>query len=172
MARFAVTLGEQTLPVEVVERDGRYHVRLGDEWLEVDARLPERGPASLLIGGVSYLVDMQDDQGEILVTVGCETHRVRVQEASRALGRGARGAAGGRGQRLVAPMPGRVVAVHVKPGDRVGPDAPLVTLEAMKMENEFRATTGGVVTGVEVTAGQAVNAGDLLVVVEAPEPPA
>jgi biotin carboxyl carrier protein len=171
VARFVVTLGSETLPVEVAERAGRYHVRLGDEWLEVDARFPERGPASLLIGGTSYVVDLADDQGEVLVTVGRETHRVRVEEASRALGRRARGAAGGAGQRLVAPMPGRVVAVHVRPGDRVGPEAPLVTLEAMKMENEFRAVAGGVVTEVTVTVGQAVNAGDLLVVVEAPGPP-
>jgi acetyl/propionyl-CoA carboxylase alpha subunit len=38
-------------------------------------------------------------------------------------------------------------------------------LEAMKMENEFRATAAGVVTEIPVTVGQAVNAGDLLVVV-------
>jgi len=62
-------------------------------------------------------------------------------------------------------MAGRVVAVHVRAGDRVEPDAPLVVLEAMKMENEFRATAAGVVSEVAVAPGQAVNAGDLLVVV-------
>jgi len=64
-------------------------------------------------------------------------------------------------------MPGRVVAVHVRPGDRVEPDAPLAVLEAMKMENEFRATAGGVLEEVAVAAGQAVNASDVLVVVSA-----
>jgi biotin carboxyl carrier protein len=62
-------------------------------------------------------------------------------------------------------MPGRVVAVHVGPGDRVEPGAPLVVLEAMKMENEFVAAVDGVVAEVRVSPGQAVNAGDLLVVV-------
>jgi biotin carboxyl carrier protein len=65
-------------------------------------------------------------------------------------------------------MPGRVVAVHVRPGDRVEPGAPLLVLEAMKMENEFRAAVEGMVTQVTVEPGQAVNAGDLLVVVAPP----
>src|SRR5262249_54785473 len=73
--------------------------------------------------------------------------------------------AAGRG----ALMAGRVVAVHVRRGDRVEPDGPLVVLEAMKMENEFRATAAGVVAEVAVSAGQAVNAGDLLVAI-APSP--
>jgi biotin carboxyl carrier protein len=64
-------------------------------------------------------------------------------------------------------MPGKVVAVHVSPGDAVEPGAPLVVLEAMKMENEFRATAAGVVAEVRVVPGQAVNAGDLLLVVVA-----
>jgi len=51
----------------------------------------------------------------------------------------------------------------------VEPDAPLVVLEAMKMENEFRATATGVVTEVAVAPGQAVNAGDVLVVVRPEE---
>jgi len=162
--RLAVTRDGETFPVEVVEAEGRYRVRLGEEWLEVDARLPAAGPASLLIGGQAYLVDLADENGDVVVTVGAETCRLQVEEAGRRFGR-RRGGVAGAGQRLVAPMPGRVVAVHVRPGDRVEADAPLVVLEAMKMENEFRATASGVVTEVAVAAGQAVNAGDLLVVV-------
>jgi biotin carboxyl carrier protein len=121
--------------------------------------------ASLLIGAESWLVHLAEADGDVLVTLGGETHRVQVEEGSR---RRDRPRAAGSGQRLVAPMPGRVVAVHVRPGDRVEPGAPLVVLEAMKMENEFRATTAGTVSQVTVSPGQAVNAGDLLVVVTPP----
>ena len=71
----------------------------------------------------------------------------------------------GGGQRLVAPMPGKVAAVLVAVGQPVERGAGLVVLEAMKMENEFRATGSGVVTEVHVSPGQAVNAGDVLVVI-------
>ena len=163
--KFTVTLGPETLPVEVVEEGGRYRVRLGEEWLEVYARMPASGPVSLLIDGASYVADLAEEDGEVVVTLGGATYRVQVEEAGRRFGGGRGGAGAGAGQRLVAPMPGRVVAVHVRVGDRVEPDAPLVVLEAMKMENEFRAAAAGVVAEVGVTVGQTVNAGDLLVVV-------
>jgi biotin carboxyl carrier protein len=63
-------------------------------------------------------------------------------------------------------MPGKVVAVLVEVGQRVERGAGLVVLEAMKMENEFRATGPGVVSAIHVAPGQAVSAGDLLLVVE------
>jgi biotin carboxyl carrier protein len=72
----------------------------------------------------------------------------------------------GGGQRLLAPMPGKVVAVLVEVGQRVERGAGLVVLEAMKMENEFRATGAGVVSAIHVAPGQAVSAGDLLLVVD------
>jgi biotin carboxyl carrier protein len=161
--RLALTLDGETVAAEVVERDGRYRVRVGDEWLDVDARLRPGGAVSLLIGAESWLADVADEDGDVLVSLSGQTCRVQVEESGRRSDRPRAG--GGAGQRLVAPMPGRVVAVHVRPGDRVEPGAPLVVLEAMKMENEFRATAGGTVSQVGVTAGQAVNAGDLLVVV-------
>jgi len=161
--RLVLTLDGETVAAEVVERDGHYRVRLGSEWLDVDARLGPARATSLLIAGESWLVDLADEDGDVLVSLDGRTHRVQVEESGRRPARPRAG--GGAGQRLVAPMPGRVVAVHVRPGDRVEPGAPLVVLEAMKMENEFRATAGGTVSQVTVTAGQAVNAGDLLVVV-------
>lgn len=163
--RFVVTAGGRTLVVEVAEVESRYRVRLGDEWVEVDARRLPSGPWSLLIAGSSHLADVGEEHGEVVVALAGETYRVRVEEPGRGGRRVAAARAPGRGQRLVAPMPGRVVAVHVRPGERVSAGAPLLVLEAMKMENEFRATTGGVVTEVRVAPGQAVNPGDLLVVV-------
>jgi biotin carboxyl carrier protein len=136
-------------------------VRVGEAWHEVDG--PPAGlPGALLIDGVAFRVDdLAEEDGEIVVTLGADSFRLRVEAPGVPLDRRRGGTAG---QRLTAPMPGRVVAVHVAVGDRVAADAPLVVLEAMKMENEFRATAGGTVTEVAVTAGQAVNAGDLLVV--------
>ena len=64
---------------------------------------------------------------------------------------------------LKAPMPGLVVRVAVEEGAKVEAGAPLVVLEAMKMENELRATAAGVVKGVKVKGGQAVEKGQVLV---------
>lgn len=63
---------------------------------------------------------------------------------------------------LVAPMPGMIVRVNVSVGDQVQAGQGLVMMEAMKMENELRATGAGTVTRVLVTPGTAVEKGALL----------
>ena len=68
---------------------------------------------------------------------------------------------------LTAPMPGLVARVLVQPGDRVQAGQGVVVIEAMKMENELRATTARVVRAVRVTAGSAVEKGTVLVEFEA-----
>ena len=79
-------------------------------------------------------------------------------------GKGATAAEGP--QRVTSPMPGKIVRVLVKPGDRVDARQGLVVVEAMKMENELRARAAGTVTEVRVTEGSSVEAGAILVVLE------
>ena len=64
---------------------------------------------------------------------------------------------------LVAPMPGLVVRVAVAVGDQVSAGQGLVVIEAMKMENELRSASAGVVTAVRAVTGQAVDKGAVLV---------
>jgi pyruvate carboxylase subunit B len=64
---------------------------------------------------------------------------------------------------LKAPMPGLVVRVSVEPGQAVESGAGVLVLEAMKMENELRATSAGIVRAVRVQPGQAVERGQVLV---------
>jgi len=67
---------------------------------------------------------------------------------------------------LVAPMPGLIVRVAVKPGDEVRAGQGLVVMEAMKMENELRAVAAGRVKSVQAQPGMAVEKGALLVELE------
>jgi pyruvate carboxylase subunit B len=64
---------------------------------------------------------------------------------------------------LVAPMPGLVVRIDAQVGDVVQAGQPLVVMEAMKMENELRATAAGAVSSIRVTVGQAVERGAVLI---------
>ena len=60
---------------------------------------------------------------------------------------------------VTATLPGLVVAVPVAVGDEVDEGAVLLTIEAMKMQNEVRAPRGGRVVEVSVAAGQTVTTG-------------
>ncbi|WP_421681414.1 acetyl/propionyl/methylcrotonyl-CoA carboxylase subunit alpha [Stenotrophomonas bentonitica] len=68
---------------------------------------------------------------------------------------------------LVAPMPGRIVATLVAPGMAVKRGAPLLVLEAMKMEHTLQAPADGTVQGYRVKAGDQVGDGAVLVDFEA-----
>ncbi|HEX2763026.1 MAG TPA: biotin/lipoyl-containing protein, partial [Allosphingosinicella sp.] len=82
---------------------------------------------------------------------------------------GAAGGAGGGSASdgvILAPMPGRVIAVEARDGDKVAKGQKLVTLEAMKMEHSLTAPFDGVVAEVAAVAGAQVSEGDRLVRVE------
>jgi acyl-CoA carboxylase subunit alpha len=70
---------------------------------------------------------------------------------------------------LVAPMPGNVIRLGAQVGDTVGAGQPLIWLEAMKMEHTITAPTDGVLTQLNVNAGQQVEVGAVLARVEPPE---
>ena len=67
---------------------------------------------------------------------------------------------------IVAPMPGKVVRVHVAEGATVEKGVGVVVVEAMKMQNEMKSPRAGVVVSVNVKPGDTVNAGDVLAVLE------
>ncbi len=165
--KYVATLDGHATVVDVSGGEGRYRLTIGDEVWEVDARLTAQGIYSLLIGGVSWVADVVDREGTCVVDVGGEVWEVLVEEQTRWIIRTRAGAAGNaHGQRLVAPLPGKITHVAVRPGDRVQAGDTLVVIEAMKMENEFKAAAAGTVVEVRVAPGQAVNPGDLLVTLE------
>ncbi|MEO1552843.1 MAG: biotin/lipoyl-containing protein, partial [Pseudomonadota bacterium] len=70
------------------------------------------------------------------------------------------------GDAVKAPMPGKVIAVHVKPGDTVEKGAVMAVMEAMKMEHSLTAPRDGVVATVETSVGAQVPEGEILVALE------
>jgi biotin carboxyl carrier protein len=67
---------------------------------------------------------------------------------------------------ITATLPGLIVAVGVSPGQEVSEGDALITIEAMKMQNEVLAPRGGRIAAVAVEAGQTVATGALLVRIE------
>jgi geranyl-CoA carboxylase alpha subunit len=75
-------------------------------------------------------------------------------------------ASGGDGK-VRAAMNGRVVAVLVKPGEKVLAGQPVMTLEAMKMEHVHTAGVAGTVSSIDVAEGEQVTTGKIVVEIEA-----
>lgn len=64
---------------------------------------------------------------------------------------------------IKAPMPGKVVKCLVKKGQEVEKGHGVIVIEAMKMENELKAGSEGIIETIHVEEGQSVEAGQLLV---------
>jgi biotin carboxyl carrier protein len=146
---------------------------------------------TLAIGGREFVVDVQElDADRFEVAVGGERFEVALQgdeelpeariapvppaegEAPTALApalppaapRAPRPRAAGSGlSALAAPMPGVILELRVKAGDRVERGQPVAVLDAMKMHNLIGAPRAGVVAELCVAAGQAVGHGDPIV---------
>jgi len=71
----------------------------------------------------------------------------------------------GEGEKINAPIPGKVLSIKVKPGDMVKAGDVVLILEAMKMENEIGSPVDGTVKQVVVKEGQSVNTGDVMIVI-------
>ncbi|HKQ68858.1 MAG TPA: biotin/lipoyl-containing protein [Polyangiaceae bacterium] len=163
--RYFVTLGQREVPVDVKPLpDGRWNVEIAGQKLDVDACSVE-GALSLRIDGRVVDLTFASASPEVSYaglgargTAIVETDRSRAQTSSR------QKSAGTRGQGVSAPMPGRIVRVLVAKGDSVALGAPLVVIEAMKMENELRALHAATIAEVLVKPGDTVESGAKLVV--------
>jgi len=119
-----------------------------------------------LTDGESTLTALVEGAGtEWFVTIGGRRIPVTVEswrERTLAEAQAAQAGAGGPLD-IRATLPGLVVAIRVEEGTTVTAGDSLLTIEAMKMQNEIRAPRDGVIGQVAVSAGQPVAAGVLLV---------
>lgn len=154
---FAVSVDGHTRHVDAARIDGH------SLSLVVDSVFPEHASARPS-DEVSVVADPVT--GQHVVHVGAVPVAVTLN-GRRRWGRKDEGSAAGAGpQRVVAPMPGKIVRVLVKVGDRVTARQPTVVVEAMKMENELRASREGTVAEIHVREGMSVDAGALLIVIQ------
>jgi biotin carboxyl carrier protein len=163
---YEVTVGGASVRAEVTQLgDGRYEVTLDGHKSIVDARFPEPGVMHLIRNGEAFEFDHIATADGYEVTLYGTRYLVEVlderRKVLRALGRGA-GDSGG--QVLSTSMPGKVVALLVELGDVVEEDQGIVVVEAMKMENELKASGPGVVKEIAVATGDTVEGGATLVV--------
>lgn len=67
---------------------------------------------------------------------------------------------------LKAPMPGLILKLKKKIGDSVSVGEPLLILEAMKMENEVRSISSGIIKNIYISEGESVEKGSLILTIE------
>ncbi len=103
---------------------------------------------NILIDGISYEIVVRDPRAERAAALA--------RAGTRALGRA----------EVRAPIPGRITKILVPAGGRVTKDQPVLTLDAMKLENEIQAPRAGTVHDLSVQPGHSVEKGWLLFTID------
>ena len=141
-------------------------LRIGEQSFELDLRRVGPGSFSVLIGHRSFDFDVTPEGDELIISSRAGAWRVSLIDERRRAAREASGRQLSGRVELKAMMPGRVVSVLVKPGDEIAAEQGVLTVEAMKMENEIRTPKAGRVIEVRVTAGHTVEKGEVLAIIE------
>jgi biotin carboxyl carrier protein len=168
LRRYSVKIGGSERIVELEDLDGKVRAVVDGNERLLDARLVEPGVWSLLEGDLQTVARVDGAAPKVTVAIarpGEDPLIVSAEvETARSAGLAALAkradAGGGAPAALRSPMPGRV-----KVGDRVTAGQAAVVVEAMKMENELRATRAGTVQELRCAEGAAVEAGQDLVVI-------
>jgi biotin carboxyl carrier protein len=166
--RLLVNAGGVTHRVELDEGNGTGLIRVKVDEREylIDATNPSPGVYSLVVHGKVYNALVWQRRGRREVQVGHWSASVEVVPAQGQRPSAKPAAALGGRQEITAPMSGRVVQVVVQPGQTVQDGESLMIIEAMKMETEIRAIAPGQVKDIQVSVDMAVEAGQLLLVIE------
>ena len=162
---YLVTLGSDEYSVSIHD-DGSVTVAPSGD--RIDVCRVSATEFSVLVGDRSVRVAAARENGEITAFAAGRMYAPIVEsERERMLRKFARETGETSSKKeLHAPMPALVVRLEVAVGDDVKPGQGLIVLEAMKMENELKASMGGRVKEVYVTAGKPVEKGELLLVIE------
>ena len=169
MNKLTVTIDDKTFEVEVAPQRGEaglFTVTLDGEPFTVyvpDADTPNADTPDavdwMIVDNRPYEMLFAPDLHSVQLEGMRHTIQVRDKET-----RSVRPASGD--GRIKAPIPGLIARLNVEPGQAVEAGQTVLVLEAMKMENEIRASKGGVVRQVHVKPGQTVVLNEALVEIE------
>ena len=164
----AVNGVKQQIEILVPAPGCRFRLSRGPE-RSADVATPEPGVYSVLLDGRSYDARVERTSGHLIVSVQGHRFEIEVRDPRR-WSPNAASRRGGDIETVRAPMPGKVVRVLVAPGDTVEAGQGVMVVEAMKMQNEMKASRSGRVLAVAAKEGATVTAGEVLATIGSPAP--
>ena len=163
---YEVTIDGRNYQLELNRVEGRWQCRLDGREIQLDAISPRRDVLSILIDGKAYEVKRERTATDLHLWVGPARYQAELRDPRSLRGRKGAGGDDKGPKKLIAPMPGKVVRLLVAEKTQVEAGQGILVVEAMKMQNEIKSPKAGIVQKIVATEGGAVNAGDVLAIVE------
>lgn len=174
---FEAELKDKKYKVDVVETRTQWKISLkeeGKDWIHYDLSKNDYKRSesyfSFLFKGASYMMDVVGQDTDYTVYTRNSFRTVRIFNDEMILHESLKAGGGlGGDKELKAGMPGKVIEIFVKEGDIVKANKQILIMEAMKMENEMRATHDVKIKEICVKQGASVEAGQVLIKFEDPK---
>ncbi len=163
---YDITIDGKVHKLNMRRKENGWQCQLDGREIAVDAVLMQPNMLSIIVDGRVYEVQRESLAGENHVWVAGIRYKAEVSDPRSLRGRKG-GAANESGPRkITAPMPGKVVRLLVSEKSEVEAGQGVMVVEAMKMQNEIKSPKKGIVQKLTAVVGAAVNAGDVLAVIE------
>jgi acetyl/propionyl-CoA carboxylase alpha subunit len=159
----AFKLGDADYNAELSRSADAYRLHIGDQVLPINLETGADGRAWLTLDDRHLEVVIATRGDEVFIHLEGEAYQLRYQHPLDRLAAQSHGSAD---DSVRAPMPGSIVAVHVKPGDSVTKGQTVLVMESMKMETTIGAPRDGVVQAVQFDKGQTFDRDALLLSLE------
>lgn len=159
---------EKEVPFEIDEKGDEITVATDNKKWVLDVHRAGPHHYSVIHEGHSFDLRFFHDNSTVTAFLNGEHLTFQLEDPQTL--RKAKAAAGGDKIHGPAPvkamMPGKVIKVLVKKGEKVAKGQGLLVMEAMKMENELTSPKDGVVTSLNATEGQSTESGAILAIIE------
>ncbi len=173
-ATLGTDAGDKDFKIDINETRRSWKIALKEEdhdWVRYEISKDEykivENIINLIWGGSSYVLDVYGSGIDYTVYTRSSYRNVRIYNDEALLHESLKkGGQLGGGENLAAGMPGKIVKIMVEKGDIVKPNQPILIMEAMKMENEMRASVEVKIVEILVKPGDSVESGQVMVLFE------
>lgn len=143
----------------------KYKFQINKNQYEVEISNIDDNVADVVVNGTAYQVEVEKSLQTTKTPKLVRSVAVPSTDASPQVAKTASPSAPKGSGVIKSPLPGKVLNILIKPGDKVTIGQKIIVLEAMKMENNIDSDKEGKVTEVKVATGDNVMEGDILVVI-------
>ena len=167
---YEVSIGHRSAEVELLNRVGsKALIRVDDIKYDLDIVEVENGVYSILYNGHSYNIELipGENSKKFIITTFAKSFNAEVIDAeSKYIANRNKGLEMEGSNQVASPMPGKIVKIPVKVGEKVESGQTLIVVEAMKMQSEFKASGDKIVQAILVKEGDTVEAHQVMIKLE------
>ena len=161
-----IQVGTKTLEVTLLSKEGnQVKIDIDGKVYDVDVAMLQNGTCSLIYDGNSYNAELIRESGEkhYRVNLNYSTYQIDMLDSQYMKMRRGGSQESVQADVITAPMPCKIVNIYVKPGDTLKAGDTVLTMEAMKMQSNYKVNADCTVKDILVNVGDSVRVEQALI---------